>query len=381
MRILYDFRAYQVYKQRGIARYIYHMFESAIRQNSGPAYILLYQNDIEPHFSPEVTSKVIFRYQETFERRGYANETYDFFIIGSHFLPSLSAENAITSQYPAAVMAASHKKACILYDFIPLFFHQHIMSRDLEVSFAMQTEALRYLDHIFPISMFTLYSGIRYLNRPATDFTCLYGGADEKKFLTRNSGRPYEKKNRGPHLIYVGGDAPQKNTEGIVRAFCRAYRRDKLPENARLYIVCRASRAFIDTIRWETSHTGCKYGKQVVATNYIPDKKMIELLSTARASIFPSFYEGLGLPILESYAAGTPCWASGVSSTQELVLPECTFDPFDDESMIQAVISIYQSEELCRKSLNFGRELLKWMNWDTGARKLLDACKRLSQEI
>lgn len=380
MRILYDFRAYQVYKQRGIARYIYNMFESAIRQNSDKAYILLFQDDIQPQFAPEVTSKILFRYQEAFDCGKYKNETYDFFINGSHFLPLLSAENAVTGQYPEAVMAASHKKACILYDFIPLLFHQHIMSRDLEISFAMQTEALRYLDHIFAISMFTLYSGIRYLNRPASDFTCLYGGADERKFLTKNSRRPYEPKDRGNHLIYVGGDAPQKNTEGIVRAFCRAYRRDRLPEDARLYIVCRASSAFIDMIRWETGHAGCKYGKQVVATNYIPDNRMVGLLSTARASIFPSFYEGLGLPILESYAAGTPCWASGVSSTQELVLPECAFDPFDDESMIQAVSSIYRNGELCRRSLEFGRELLKWMNWDMGARKLLDACERLRQK-
>lgn len=380
MKILYDFRAYQVYNQRGIARYVFHIFGSAIRQSKEPAYILLFENGIRPDFPTDMLSRIKFLFLEDFERGQYADERFDVFINGAHFLPTLSAENAVSTQYPEPVMCVSRKKACIVFDFIPLFFQQYIPNEDAKISFALQTEALRYLDHIFTDSMFTLYSCVRYLDRPVADFTCLYGGADEKKFMTENSLRPYNAAARKNHLIYISGAAPQKNTEGFVRAFCKAYRRGKLPKDAKLYIVCRANKEFIGAIRYETERSGCKYKKQVVATDYISDEEMIELLSTARSSIFPSFYEGLGLPILESYAAGTPCWASGASATQECVLPECSFDPFDEESMIQAAAAIYQDEELCKRSLEFGRGLLATMSWDAGARKMLDKCKELCKE-
>lgn len=380
MKVLYDFRAYQIYKQRGVGRYVYHMFESAIRQNDAPAYILLFKNDVQPQFCSKVSQKISYRYQEAFQLGQYKNETYDVFINGGFFIPSSGARGIIDILYPPEVMCAAHKATSINYDFMPLFFQQCIPTKNWKIAYALIIEVFRYLDHIFTDSMFSLYSGVRYLNRPASDFTCLYGGANEEKFLSTNSSRPYEAAERGNHLVYVGGDAPYKNTEGIVRAFCQAYKRGWIPNDAKLYIVCSASDQFINMVRTETLQSGCEYRQQVQATGYITDTAMIHLISTARSSIFPSFYEGLGLPILESYAAGTPCWASGVSATKELVLPECSFDPFDEESMIQAITSIYQHKELCKNSLEFGRKLLREMNWDTGARKMLDTCKRLCGE-
>lgn len=380
MKILYDFRAYQVYNGRGVARYVYHMFINAIRRHREKAYILLFRDGIKPEFPQDICRKIECYYQDDFEAERHENEQFDFFINGVHFMPQLRAEQAISVQYPNSVMCTARKTACIAHDVIPLFFQQYITGEDAKASFALQTEALLHLDHVFTNSMFTLYSCVRYLGRPVSDFTCLYGGADEKKFMTSNSKKPYSAASRKNHLIYISGAAPQKNTEGYVRAFCKAYRSGKLPADAKLYIVCRANKEFIAAIRYETEQCGCKYNKQVIATDYIPDADMIELLSTARSSIFPSYYEGLGLPILESYAAGTPCWASGVSATQECVLPECSFDPFDEESMIQATIDIYRHDELCEHSLEFGCKLLKTMNWNVGAQKMLEKCAQICGE-
>ena len=132
-----------------------------------------------------------------------------------------------------------------------------------------------------------------------------------------------------------------------------------------------------DEIKNLVEKFGIKYGKQVIVTGYISDEKMLEIVSSAKASIFPSYLEGLGLPILESYAAGTPCWASGVHSTKEITLPECTFNPFDEISMKNAITEIYHRPDLCEKSLDFGRTLLKEITWENAAKKMIRVFEQL----
>ena len=377
MKILYDFRAFQLFYQRGVSRYVFDMFESAIRQSEDPAFVLLYKDRVFPKFSPNVERKVTYCFEHDFSMDSYRYYEFDAFINGSCHWLDVPAKEAVQKLYPPAVMRCCRIKCSVIHDFIPLFFQQYIASEDQRISFSLQSEALKCLDHFFTNSMFTLASGVRYLDRPAADFTCLYGGANVQKFTTPNSSKPYDAKLRRNHLVYVSGAAPQKNSEGFARAFCKAYRRGLTPKDAKLYIVCAAPQSFKAAIRMEAETVGCQYGKQVEATGFIPDERMIDLLTSARSSIFPSFYEGLGLPILESYVAGTPCWASGVSATKEITLPECAFDPFDEESMIAAVAEIYQNPELCKRSLEYGRKHIKKFNWDTGARKMLDKLREL----
>ena len=332
-------------------------------------YALVEEKKVKPVLPDSLADRVCFCTTEDFFTDEFPNDCFDFFV-NSAALQLSNGGGPLEWMYPPQVQRCCKKITCILYDFIPLLFDYCFPNEEGRILYALQMEALRYVDHIFAISRFTLCSGMRYLGRPAEDFTCLYGGADETLFHSRNSDLPYDQGVRGNHLIYISGDAEHKNNPGIVRAFCKARCNGSLPEDAALYLVCRASDQMIYDLRRETRASGCHFGKDVIVTNYIPDEKMVALLSTARASIFASFYEGLGLPILESYAAGTPCWASNVSATSEFVPAECSFDPFDDASMVSAIERIYADDALCAKSLEFGRKLIQAVNWDTAAGKM-----------
>lgn len=371
MKILFDFRSYQAYQYRGVGRYVYDVFTRAIMFREEKSFVLVDDKREFPVFNSQIMDKIIFCFEQEFSGGKYKTGEFDYFVNGTACLLGTDGYNGVETLYPSAVLDCCRHTACILHDFIPLFYQQYIPRKVDKVNFAMQTEMLRKIDHIFTNSMFTLYSGVRYLKRPEKDFTCLYGGADEKKFSTENSNKEYDVSLRKNHLVYISGDAPQKNSEGIVQAFCKAYRKGNIPSDAKLYIVCKASEGFISNIKNITMANKCVYGRQVEATGFIRDDKMIDLLASARSSIYPSFYEGLGLPILESYMAGTPCWASNVSATQEFVLPECSFDPFDEDSMIDAIEEIYTQTEMCVRSLEFGRKLIKEINWENSAKRML----------
>lgn len=376
MKILYDFRPWQIYNGRGIARLIESLCTESMLLSNEEAHVLLDVDGAIPTFPDELRRKIHFRYASNFYSAG-SDESFDCLIQGSALWLNVSAETAIETIYPKHITDKCKTIVVFLHDFIPLFFQSYVASEQQKISFALQSEFLHSVDHIFTNSLFSTASAMRYLKIPREKLTCVYGGADVSKFTTKNSPLAYDKTKRKNHLIYVSGAAVQKNNEGFTKAFCKAYKTGLLPKDAKLYIVCRADQNFKDLIKNITEQNGCKYGKQVLATGYISDEKMLEILATARSSVFPSYLEGLGLPILESYVAGTPCWASNVSATKEMTLPECSFSPFDEKSMINAVCDIYSKPSLCSKSLEFGRKLIQEINWENAAKKMLRTLESL----
>ncbi|MBQ9537938.1 MAG: glycosyltransferase, partial [Treponema sp.] len=322
--------------------------------------------------------KIHFCNRTDFENGCLEKHTFDIFFNGSAHRLKMDSKSVLNEMYPESIMKICRYKAVFLHDFIPLFFQDYIWDENQKISFALQNEFLRFFDCIFVHSHFTAACATRYIPLETDKIFVMYGGIDEKNFSSGNSFSSYSLGNRKNHIVYVGGFAPQKNWRGLTKAFCMAVKRGLLPDNASLYIVCSANQNCMNDLKILTKSFGLEYGKNVVATGFISDAEMKNLISTARASIFPSFLEGLGLPILESYAAGTPCWASGFHATKDLVLPECSFNPFDEESIVQAISDIYKRTDLCSRSLEFGRGLLNTYSWDKAARKVVDVFESLA---
>lgn len=376
MKLLYDFRAYQEFYPRGVSRYVYELFSRAIKYNEGENAVLVNPKKRMPDFPVDISKKVKIYDVDQFEK-GEIKEEFDFFINGSTTWLGLPTYNSIDVVYPENVLKHCTKKVGILYDFVPLLYPHYLPNVRDQINYFMQCEAAKYLNHVFTISQYVSASGARYLERPLSDFTCLYGGADEEKFCTARSGEPYTAASRTNDLVNVSGICVRKNFEGVTEAFCKAYNSGKIPQNARLVIICSSADFFVEAIRNQTVKNGLKYKKHVIATGFIPDSEMVRLIASARCSIYPSYYEGLGLPILESYTAGTPCIASNVSSTKELVLEKASFDPFDTDDMAKKIIEIYNDETLCQDSLEFGRKLIQQINWEFSAKTMLNKLKEL----
>lgn len=376
MKVLYDYRPWQDFYGRGVARYIEDLFGECIKQLNTEAFILLHENGETPNFYSN-SSKVHICYEKEFENKKFEKNEFDIYINGSACRLNASPATVLDEMYPKSVIETCRYKTAILHDFIPLFFQNYIWDDNQKISFALQYDVLRKFDHIFGNSKYSCASAFHYIPIEKEKLTVLYGGVNNKKFSSKNSSKPYSSRERKNHIVYVGGFASQKNYQGVINSFCKAYKEKSIPEDSKFYLICSASQGSKDEIKNLVEKFGIKYGKQVIVTGYISDEKMLEIVSSAKASIFPSYLEGLGLPILESYAAGTPCWASGVHSTKEITLPECTFNPFDEISMKNAITEIYHRPDLCEKSLDFGRTLLKEITWENAAKKMIRVFEQL----
>ncbi len=376
MRILFDFRSYQLSYNRGIGRYMFSLATSLIN-NDMVDLSLLVSNELKG-FELAQTLKSKVKVFELEKFNDYTLETnFDFFLKGNLFDEQYYTPNDI---YPLDVIKKCNNVVAIIHDFIPLIFAGNYMKNDMARNiYAKQIVLSNYPIHFFANSQCTAEDGKKYLARPDEDFTVIYGGADEQEFYTPNSSKPYDAKNRSNNVVFVAGNNLRKNYHGATKAFARAFETGKLPPDAKLYLICSANDKFTKNVKNELKGYKAKFGKQVIVTDYISDKKMLDLLGNARASIFPSFYEGLGLPILESYIAGTPAFASNLSSTKEFVNEISSFDPYKEDEFVDTIIKIYNDEEFCRQSLSFGRQLVKKINWSNAAATMIAKLEKLAK--
>jgi hypothetical protein len=117
-----------------------------------------------------------------------------------------------------------------------------------------------------------------------------------------------------------------------------------------------------------------------VCTGYVSDGDLIQLVRHAEASVFPSFYEGLGLPILESYAFGTPVLGADNSAIRELVLPELLFSAACPHALAAALGRLRADPGLRSRSLDFGAQVLGRIGWPTAARRIAE-CLRSAEPV
>jgi glycosyltransferase involved in cell wall biosynthesis len=192
-----------------------------------------------------------------------------------------------------------------------------------------------------------------------------WAGLPEEKVLVVGNGVGSEFSPEGkrhvpgyPYLFYVGNFKPHKNLERLLKAFARS----GLPGEVRLLCTGNPDEPSLRLIR-DMGLENC-----VIFKGVIPDEELPAYYRGALALVFPSLYEGFGLPALEAMACGTPVVTSGITALPEVVGDAAVVvDPYDVESIAWGIRRVVEDntlrEELCRK----GIERAKHFSWDRTA--------------
>ncbi len=192
--------------------------------------------------------------------------------------------------------------------------------------------------------------------------------AQEKKFPPlANKGQELRPQLIGPYLLYVGNAYPHKNLEGLLRAFQELHRRR--PE-LKLVLVGRPDFFYQRLQKLATTLGLWRPGQKSVQANavifagYVPDEQLDQLFRQAKAYIFPSFYEGFGLPPLEAMSAGCPVVSSKRASLPEVLGPAAVyFDPKNKEELIEAVLKVLDDKNLRQELIARGFARVKKYSW------------------
>ena len=189
-------------------------------------------------------------------------------------------------------------------------------------------------------------------------------GNDKKVIFGYNIHRPY--------LLYVGNAYPHKNLEGLVRVFANL--RQKHPD-LKLVLVGKED-YFYNRLKDYTRTV--KNGEFVVFPGFVPDRELACLYRQALAYVFPSFFEGFGLPPLEAMAHSCP-----VASSNSTCLPEVLgqaaeyFDPHDENDMAAKIERLIGDSARREQLITLGREQIKKYSWQTCARETLSLYKQV----
>lgn len=172
---------------------------------------------------------------------------------------------------------------------------------------------------------------------------------------------------RGQYALYVGALQPRKNLVRLIQAFERV--KKTIPE---LRLVLAGETAWLaNSILKEREN--CPYKNDIILTGRVSFEDLRALYQGARLFVFPSLYEGFGLPLLEAFASGIP-----VLTAQNSSLPEVGgdgalyFDAFDVSHIATQLMRLWQDQELRKTLIAKGAQRLTVFSWERCSRETLE---------
>lgn len=202
-----------------------------------------------------------------------------------------------------------------------------------------------------------------YIIPPGVDCLQYRPLKDEKEFLSIKAkyGLPQD------YFLYLGTIEPRKNIESIVEAF-RIYR-DRGGKN-RLVIAGKKGWMYEKVFELVKQYGLENY---VIFPGYIDEADKYLIYGGAKAFLFPSLYEGFGMPPLEAMACGVPVITSNTSSLPEVVGDAgLMVEPMDVESLAHHMKRLEEDEELCEKLIQKGIERAGNFTWENSVKKLME---------
>ncbi len=170
----------------------------------------------------------------------------------------------------------------------------------------------------------------------------------------------------GDYLLYLGTLQPRKNLIRLVEAFARL---QSVADRLRLVLAGKKGWLY-EGLFARVEALGLR--DRVLFPGYVADDDKAALLSGATALVYPSLYEGFGLPVLEAMACGTPVLTSNVSSLPEVAGDAALLvDPLDTEAIAQGMARLIADAGLRRSLVEKGYTQIRKFSWTNAARQVL----------
>jgi glycosyltransferase involved in cell wall biosynthesis len=167
-----------------------------------------------------------------------------------------------------------------------------------------------------------------------------------------------------PFVLYAGNVKPHKNVERLIEAFYQLHANGF--DDLKLLIIGNDISKYATLRRSIHAHNLHKY---VRFLGFVPDQTLAILYRLASVFVFPSLYEGFGLPPLEAMASGTPVVTSNVSSLPEVVGTAAVLvDPHDAHAIAEGIAHVLYDARLREELRRRGLERAASFSWETAAR-------------
>ena len=284
-------------------------------------------------------------------------------------LHSMAFVTPLLSRRPAIVT---------IYDLSFIHFPDRFPRLQRQYLTAMSRRACHHARRIITISESGRQDVHRFFGVPLERIAVVYPGVDSVyKPLPAGDVAAFRREKGLPDrfLLHVGTLQPRKNIPVLLEAFARVVKSAdaerwgghstrSVERDGGLHLLLVGGKGWLfDEIFRRVEELGIQ--KRVHFTGYVPDSELPLWYNAAAAFVFPSVYEGFGMPVVEAMACGTPVIASNASSIPEAAgMAARLFVPQDVEGLAAAITAVIQSPPLQQKMRQQGRRQAASFSWE-----------------
>lgn len=263
------------------------------------------------------------------------------------------------------------KTVLTVHDLIAIKYPETVTKpRALFLKFAVST-SIKKADKIIALSSNTKKDIMELYNIPSDKIEVIYNGINNNYKIIKDLlelNRVREKLNLPEkYILFVGHLEPRKNIIRLIKAY--NILREKFKIKEKLVIVGKENwfyQPIYDTVRRN------KLENEVVFLNYVLKENMPYVYNCALLFVFPSLYEGFGLPPLEAMACGIPVVSSSNPPMSEVVDKSALLmNPYDINDMAEKIYQGLNDYNLRKNLIEKGFERIKLFNWDKFAEKTI----------
>lgn len=373
MRIAIDARGVNWYRGTGIGTYTDKVLSSLLKQDKENYYHIYWSGDNYREFEFNNTKILM------------ASKKHHRFFEQNYFPQNTKEENIDIFHMPQNGIGLSEnitcKKIVTIHDLIPYIMPETVGKGYLLKFFKEVPKALEVCDGILTVSEWS-----------KKDILKFFPVDESKVFVTPlaadNIYKPLNKKKckelltsvyniTNPFILYIGGFSARKNVKALISAFSKIYK--ELNDDYNLVIV-GATRDQGQLLSEFSSNL--ELASKIIFTGFAPEEHLPILYNACEAFVYPSLYEGFGLPPLEAMSCGAPVITSNLTSIPEVVKDAgILIDPYNEDELMDAILKLLQNDNIKKLYSEKGLKRSKEFSWSKTAEKTLQAYKTVYDTV
>ncbi|MFH0969048.1 MAG: glycosyltransferase family 1 protein [Patescibacteria group bacterium] len=369
MKIGIDASRAFIKNRTGIEEYSYQVIKNLMNKLEEHQVILYIRRSqkskVESQKLPESWRIKVIKWPYLWTQVGLSLElffhTVDVLFIPAHTVPCIHPKNTIVTIHG------------LEYEFCPKaysFWARLYMRWSIKNS-------CKWAKTIIAVSNNTKNDLVKLYNVPEEKINVVYEGTNLIKNLKIKNQNDNSKFKIDKYLLFIGRLEKRKNILGIIEAFEILKEKYKIPH--KLVLAGEPGYGYQNA---KTKMQKSKYRNEIIFNGFIGDEEKYNLLKNADVFLFPSFYEGFGLPILEAQSAGVPVVTSNISSIPEITgakllelkeLSSCSailINPNKPDEIAKAAYKFISDENLRNDIINKGFENVKRFSWEKCANEI-----------
>jgi glycosyltransferase involved in cell wall biosynthesis len=227
--------------------------------------------------------------------------------------------------------------------------------------------AARLSEKVITVSAFSKSEIVKYTGIGPEKIEVIHNGVDSAAFRDTKRKKDDGVSPSDPYLLYVGNVKPHKNVIGLINAFVTV--RKSFPD-VKLVIVGKRDHFIHGIDNLDEYVTSLGIDRQIVFTGFVGNDELCRLYKNARVFVFPSFYEGFGLPPLEAMASGVPVVVSRSASLPEVCGDAAMYvDPHNPQDIARGIIRVLREGLLINELVDKGLVRAAGFSWKASAEK------------